>query len=149
LAFFTFNLSYNRQLDSEPAKISGTPSSTMPPPPIPSSQIPVVQLQPQMPGTSQEAISAPATLLEVPVPHPADSEGERGSRSRSPAPESSQVRRSPRLSPASLFHRFQADIHLHNSNLNSTTPFLHYGHIPITRPGCPPISSSPFSLQMI
>lgn len=78
-----------------------SPSSTMPPPLVPtSSQIPAVKLLPPTPNTSQEATtSGPSTLLEVPVPTlpPRPSR----SRSRSPAPEASQRRRSPRLgSPA-------------------------------------------------
>lgn len=78
-----------------------SPSSTMPPPLVPtSSQIPAVKLLPPTPNTSQEATtSGPSTLLEVPVPtlppRPTRSQ------SRSPAPEASPRRRSPRLgSPA-------------------------------------------------
>lgn len=73
------------------------PSSTMPPPLQPTStQIPAVNLLPPTPNTSQEAAtSGPSTLLVVPEPSlPARHSR---SRSRSPAPDASQLRRSPRI----------------------------------------------------
>jgi hypothetical protein len=65
-----------------------------------------VNLLPPTPNTSQEAATSAATvLLEVPAPQSStdltNDRSIRRSRSRSPAPDPSQIRRSPRLaSPA-------------------------------------------------
>ena len=104
-------------------------TSDMPPPHFPassmlppsgedsSSVIPAVNLLPPTPNTSQEvAISGPTTLLEVPSQVPPSStpppnSPRNRSRSRSPAVDPSQLRRSPRLgSPAPGAKRPASDI---------------------------------------
>ena len=116
--------------DGAPALASSIPSSSEMPPPnvpsplgmqppdVPSSQVPQVNLLPPTPNTSQEAAnSGPTTLLKVPDPTnmpdplPSNAPSRSRSRSRSPAPDSSEVRRSPRLtSPTPSTKRPASDV---------------------------------------
>jgi len=96
---------------SMPAPVIPVPITDMAPPSLPSSlqatfDIPAVQLLPPTPQTSQEAANyAPTTLLQVPahgdaasaLPPSPHSPTIRCSRSRSPAPDVADLRRSPRL----------------------------------------------------
>jgi hypothetical protein len=90
-----------------PSVSSPSANPSMPPPVVPPtlpSSIPAIQLLPPTPNASQEEVSGPLTLLAVPdtTQMPSDNAARTRSRSRShsPIPDSSQMRRSPRLSPA-------------------------------------------------